>query len=198
MEEIETEAEYARRRGVERSAINQWLKRGILKKACVNERGRIIVAVAERELKGRLNTVRSRTQIAAAARTRSRKAGSAAHPKQPVSAEIQVAKPATVSDNVSSAPPAPPDDPLFQLRLEKERLEIRRREVALDITLGRYVLADEVRANRRRVLAEIVQMTEAWLPTLISELGLGKKELDVARASYHAVRERQVAAMGEG
>ena len=196
MEEIETEAEYARRRGVERSAINQWLKRGILKKACVNERGRI-VAVAERELKGRLNTVRSRTQIAAAARTRSRKAGSAAHPKQPVSAEIQVAKPATVSDNVSSAPPAPPDDPLFQLRLEKERLEIRRREVALDITLGRYVLA-AVRANRRRVLAEIVQMTEAWLPTLISELGLGKKELDVARASYHAVRERQVAAMGEG
>ena len=63
--------------------------------------------------------------------------------------------------------------------------------------LGRYVLADEVRANRRRALGEIVQMTEAWLPTLISELGLGKKELDIARASYHAVRERQVAAMGE-
>ena len=62
----------------------------------------------------------------------------------------------------------PPDDPLFQLRLEKERLEIRRREVALDVQLGRYVLADEVRANRRRALAEIVQMTEAWLPTLIS------------------------------
>jgi hypothetical protein len=46
-------------------------------------------------------------------------------------------------------------------------------------------------------LASIIAMTEAWLPTLISELGLGKKELDVARASYRAVRERQVTAMGE-
>ena len=128
---------------------------------------------------GKINAVLARRQLAA------RRDASRGRPPKSRAQEAEIAEP-------------PPDDPLFQLRLEKERLEIRRREVALDITLGRYVLADEVRANRRRALAEIVQMTEAWLPTLISELGLGKKELDVARASYHAVRERQVAAMGEG
>lgn len=113
MEEIVTKAEFARRRGVERSAINQWVKRGMLTKAAVNERGRIIVAVAEAELRNRLNTVRSRTQIAAAARARSRKAATAAP---------------HVNGAAAKRHPGPPEDPLLDLRLAKERLEIRRRE----------------------------------------------------------------------
>lgn len=170
-----------------------WLKRGVLTPACVNEAGRIIVEIGEQQLRDRLNTPRSVTQVAAAARLRQRKRATRVKPAREDGE-------ATINGKAERlpAPASVPEDPLLGLRMEKERLEIRRRQVALDIQTGKYVLAAEVQANRRRALTEVIQMVDAWLPTLISELGLDRKALDVARASYRAVRERQVAAMAAG
>ena len=78
--EIITKTYYARRRGVSEAAVSNWLARGRLTNECLTKDGKIIVREAQRQLRARLDGVRSAANREAAAARRVQPAMTATMP----------------------------------------------------------------------------------------------------------------------
>jgi hypothetical protein len=213
MEEILTKADFARRRGVSRGTVINWFRREQLTKACVTDDGLVIVAVAERELRDRLDSVRSATMIATAERKRRRGASS---PDRRASKNIPTetapdsgaenTQAETISDRsdqadestkVEEAPgvgerEVPPDQ-LHALRIKRAEIEVEHRRLLLNAARGRYVQVAGVSAAHGSKLAQAIAAFENALLDAAVEADISEAQLAIMQGVFRRVREREAA-----
>lgn len=151
---ILTKSAYARLRGVQGSAISNWIARGKLAPPAVTPDGRIVVEEADSQLGG----------------------------------------PASVLEPAAGAPL--PDGALSD-RARKNRaaaeiaeLELAEKRRRANVQAGRYLLTDQVRADRGRDLQRFIAALDNWVAMLAGELALDTQRAAGLRASWRRFRER--------
>jgi hypothetical protein len=161
---ILSKAAFAARHGRGASTISNWIARGKLSGAALTADSRINVEEAERQLGLTLDQSRSEGALAAATERRLIE-------DQPRGSDKAAADPTT-------------REQLLEVELTRKRRQLR-------LEQGIYVLAEQVRKERRQALAQMIAAIDNWIPELVAILGLGREELVRAKAEWRHFRQRQ-------
>lgn len=167
--------------GVKPVTVSNWIARGKLTAPALREDGRIDVALARKQIEGRVN------QVAVAALNRrhamERPKGKPGWPRGRPRKEPRKA-------------PAPPDpreqanDRLLEARALSAHVDAERKRRDFEAERGRYTLTAEAQAAWARVLAIFLQEAEQSLADLALSLGLDRQQLVTLRRWWRNQRAK--------
>jgi hypothetical protein len=172
MSTVLTQAAYARLRGVKRSTVAQWIRRGHLKDSAITADGRIVAEEADAQL--RAGTLDLSKSIGRGGPVPSLLASS-----PQVAAVVPVIKP----DN------AAPD--FAAVRLRREMLALEAQEIAAAKARGDLVLVTAIERRYSAELEDLLAGIEQWALDLAAKLGLGREGAERIRAEWRSFRERR-------
>lgn len=159
--ELLSKTGFALRRGVRLNVVNNWIARGQLSNEALTPDGMIRIGEAERQLALMMRT-------------------GAGAPRGGVPAPGGV-----IADEESPAARR------ARAVAEMAELDLEKRRRRMMEEAGQYVLAEQVRANRGRALAQMLAAVDNWLPEVAGELALSRDGLAQLRASWRRFRVRQ-------
>jgi hypothetical protein len=153
MAEVLSKSDYAARRGVNRSAVNNWITRGRLKAPAVRDDGSIDADLADQQLNGTtapMHVAGSRNRV-----TRQQ-------------APVVVAS----GDATWSGPREQAGTQLLRARALSAMVAAERARRELMAERGRFVLKAETEATFAKAIADFLLQVEQSLPDLAMALGL--------------------------
>lgn len=176
---ILTKSEYARLHGVKSHTVSMWIARGHLTPPALREDGMIDVELADMQLRERLHALKS--------------TGKGSGP-QSLFNGTPVAAATAATDTPPVATEAQPPGELNTLRIRRERVLVEDAERKVALARGELMPVTEAEAVWMRELTDLLIGIEQWLPDLVTKLGGGRSQVDLARAEWRAFRERRAAA----
>lgn len=175
-----TTTEYARLRGVKPNAVSMWKARKQLTAPALREDGMIDVALADEQLRDRLDALKS--------------TGKGTGPQNLFTSPAAPVAP-SAADGGSQPENNPALGELNDVRLRRAKLQLREDERRAALACAELVPAAEIAGIWGREIGKWNAAIEQWIPDLVTKLGGGRAEIDVARAEYRKLRERYIAAL---
>jgi hypothetical protein len=171
---ILSKSEYGRLHHVAPATVRTWVYRGHLTPPALRSDGMIDVALADGQLRVRLDALKS--------------TGKGGGPR-----ELFQPMPERTGAEEKAADDEKPNNggEFNQLRIRRLRLEVEEKERNAAIARGELLPAAQLDAIWGQELRELVQAVEQWLPELAVKLGGDRGMINLIRAEWRLFRQRQ-------